>query len=492
MTEGTNDGNTIVFKPIKYTAAGDHTYTVKERIPADAVNNVSKGVTYDTREFTVTVEVKDNGDGTLTATPAYTNGAIAFANSYSVASTYQNIEGMKALEGKDIAQNTFTFRLLDEAKQFLAEAVTDSTGKFVFRDVELAAAKTYTFYVKEVIPTEAVETVLDGMDYDEREYKVTIEVTDNGDGTLTAAAPVYWLNNAPANMEFKNVYSVTGTTHVDIPGEKKLTGKPMVAGDFTFELYKGSDLVASVTNTAEGKFLFDDVTLTALGEHIFTVVEKNTGVAGMDYDERTYTVKVIVADNNVGGLKVEDTKITLNNQPAELVFENVYTPADVTVDLNIQKTVQSLTEQTIGPEGFKFQLTDADGKQLGTAESDKQGKAKFSVVFTAADIGSTFKGVISEVNTKKTGVVYSLNKYAVEITVTQADSGELIPVIKVDGKQAETVDVAFVNVYEPAATPVTGDTFSGMLFIALMVLSSFGLAAVMVCKKREQEEETAQ
>lgn len=35
-------------------------------------------------------------------------------------------------------------------------------------------------------------------------------------------------------------------------------------------------------------------------------------------------------------------------------------------------------------------------------------------------------------------------------------------------------------------TPDTGDNFSATLFIALMVLSSFGIAAVMVCKKREE------
>jgi len=40
-------------------------------------------------------------------------------------------------------------------------------------------------------------------------------------------------------------------------------------------------------------------------------------------------------------------------------------------------------------------------------------------------------------------------------------------------------------------TPDTGDNFSATLFIALMVLSSFGIAAIMVCKKRE-EEKTAQ
>ena len=42
------------------------------------------------------------------------------------------------------------------------------------------------------------------------------------------------------------------------------------------------------------------------------------------------------------------------------------------------------------------------------------------------------------------------------------------------------------------ATPQTGDDFSAVLFIGLMVLSSFGLAAVIVCKKREEEAQTQQ
>lgn len=490
VAQGTNDGNTIEFEAITYTQKGSHTYTIKERIPAEAVNNVYKGVTYDTDVFTVTVEVVDNGDGTLTATPTYTTGAVKFENTYATATAYVDFVGTKELEGKDIAQNPFTFELYDEAGQFVTNATTDAEGDFVFENVELAEAKNYTFTVKEQIPTEAVETVLNGMDYDERVYKVTVEVTDNGDGTLKVADPVYWLNDAPADMQFKNVYSVTGTTHVDISGEKKLTGKPMVAGDFTFELYKGEELVAYVTNTVEGDFLFDDVTLTQLGENVFTVVEKNTGVAGMDYDEREYTVKVMVDDNGVGGLQAQSPQITLEGESAEILFENTYKPADITVDLGVEKTVQSLTEQTIGPEGFKFLLADENGKELQTVESDKEGKAKFSLKFQAEDVGKTFKGTVSEVNTKKTGVTYSQSKYAVEITITQADSGELIPQIKLDGKQTENVTVKFVNVYEPPVSPITGDDFSVITFFTMMVLSSFGIAAVVICKKKEEEKKT--
>lgn len=44
---------------------------------------------------------------------------------------------------------------------------------------------------------------------------------------------------------------------------------------------------------------------------------------------------------------------------------------------------------------------------------------------------------------------------------------------------------------EPA-TPQTGDNFNAVTFIWLMVLSSFGLAAVMICKKQEEKKESAQ
>jgi len=68
------DGS-IEFGTIHYDAAGTYEYIVTE------VNNGIDGITYDDTEYTVTVKVVDNIDGTLTAVPVYPDGAIVFRNS---------------------------------------------------------------------------------------------------------------------------------------------------------------------------------------------------------------------------------------------------------------------------------------------------------------------------------------------------------------------------------------------------------------------------
>lgn len=485
----------IIFEAIEYTEAGSYQYKIREVIPEDAVNNVYQGITYDTSVIDVTVEVKDNGYGRLIATPLYEGGAVRFTNSYAVTQSAKvDITGSKTLTGKGIADGMFAFQLFDSTGAQVGGDVKNAGGSFTFEGVELTEAKDYVFTVREVIPSAAVDTVYEGIDYDEREYKVYITAWDNGVGGLDATVPTFNVGDVDTvSMEFVNKYSVDGAVYTDISGEKKLTGKPMTEGEFTFELYDVADLlVASTTNTAGGQILFEDVALTEMGEHYFTVVEKNTGVDGMDYDEREYAVKVVVVDNGVGGLAVENTEITLDGDPAQILFENTYAPAGISVDLQIKKEVQSLTAQTISPKGFQFLLADKDGNELDTVKADADGNAKFSLSFDAEDIGETFDFTVSEVDTGKTGVVYSETVYAVQVKITQAQDGTLVPTVTVDGESAEDVTMKFVNVYKPSVTPVTGDDFNATLFFGLMVISCFGLAAVIVTKKREEAKETAE
>lgn len=68
-----------MFSDIFYTMAdvGTHVYTIEE------VQGTLPFVSYDSATFTVSVEVADNGDGTLTATAQYPENGITFNNIYS-------------------------------------------------------------------------------------------------------------------------------------------------------------------------------------------------------------------------------------------------------------------------------------------------------------------------------------------------------------------------------------------------------------------------
>ena len=76
-TATTQDGGFIQFSVIEYdnTMLGDHVYTIREVDPND------DSIDYDTHEETVTVNVVDNGDGTLSSTVIYDDDGIVFANS---------------------------------------------------------------------------------------------------------------------------------------------------------------------------------------------------------------------------------------------------------------------------------------------------------------------------------------------------------------------------------------------------------------------------
>ncbi|MBR6667990.1 MAG: Cna B-type domain-containing protein, partial [Clostridia bacterium] len=102
-----NDATGVIAYPtIKYTLAdiGTHTYTVKE------TSENGKGITVDTKSYTVTVKVEDNGDGTLKVTASDNAKALNFTNTYAADGSVQ-FAGTKTLTGKTLAENEFSFVL---------------------------------------------------------------------------------------------------------------------------------------------------------------------------------------------------------------------------------------------------------------------------------------------------------------------------------------------------------------------------------------------
>ncbi|MGI6315218.1 MAG: Spy0128 family protein [Christensenellales bacterium] len=172
-----NAAGDFAFAPVLYTLADvgkTHTYYIVE------VDDGQGGYTYDSREIEVTVTVTDNGDGTLTATPAYSPEA-NFNNSYAATGS-ATFSGSKTLNGGTLAENQFTFNLLDESRTAIRTAKNDATGNFTFAPVNYTLAdveKTHTYYITEVDDGQPRIT------YDNHECAVFVTLIDNGDGTLT-------------------------------------------------------------------------------------------------------------------------------------------------------------------------------------------------------------------------------------------------------------------------------------------------------------------
>lgn len=187
VATGSNDADgNVVFSSITYTQPGSHVYTVRE------VKGSETGVTYDDHSYLVYTQITDNGDGTLGVThqavsseendeliPAEGN-AVTFNNIYKAEPATVTIEAVKKLTGKDLKDGEFTFQLKDVNGKVVAEAKNDASGKIKFENLKFENEGTYEYTVSEVNDKQT------GITYDEREFKVTVKVSDNGEGTLSA------------------------------------------------------------------------------------------------------------------------------------------------------------------------------------------------------------------------------------------------------------------------------------------------------------------
>ncbi len=137
-------------------------------------------------------QITDNGDGTLSVThqavaltdsgelaPVEEN-AITFHNSYKAEPVTVMIEAVKKLTGKDLQNGQFTFQLKDADDKVIAEAKNDASGTIKFENLKFEDEGTYEYTVSEINDKQT------GITYDKSVFKVTIKVSDNGEGTLSA------------------------------------------------------------------------------------------------------------------------------------------------------------------------------------------------------------------------------------------------------------------------------------------------------------------
>ena len=219
VSKGTNDADgNVTFNAVTYTSAdlGEHNYKVRE-VAGEADN----GVTYDTSEHTVTVNVTDNGDGTLSA-KASSDGAIEFKNSYAADPTSVSFSATKVLDGAELKEGQFSFVLKDNEGNELQTVKNAADGTVSFQPVEFAGPGTHDFTISEVNDDQANVT------YDDAAYQLTVNVADDGEGHLSASVD----GQPPV---FKNTYTAPAQPKDDQKPAQKPQKKPIVpkTGDAT-------------------------------------------------------------------------------------------------------------------------------------------------------------------------------------------------------------------------------------------------------------------
>ena len=175
LETATNDKDgKITFKTLTYTAVGTYQYTIIEK------DTKLGGVKYDTKVIKATVTVTDNGAGKLVATVSYDTKDRVFNNTYTADSVQATVEVTKKLVGRTLKANEFEFVLKDERGQVLQTKKNTADGSVNFDAFEYKTTGTYHYTIAEK------DTKLQGITYDKKVIKVTVTVTDDGNGHLVA------------------------------------------------------------------------------------------------------------------------------------------------------------------------------------------------------------------------------------------------------------------------------------------------------------------
>lgn len=500
------NSNTATFGDIKFTKEGVYEYEITE------TDGGLGGVTYDKHTAKVTVTVtEDTATGTLSARVEYDNraaennsdkavqDAAAFTNTYTavfVDSTAVNLNGTKTLTGKTLTDSMFYFTIEPQDGAPMGESSSPVPNKAdgsieLLKNVTYTSAGDYVYIVKEQIPSNKAL----GMTYDESEYRVTVTVTDDQQGNLkvtntkiekkAAGAADYAEADA---VVFENSYAPLSGTYVPKEITKVLSGDrntPLREGEFSFEMSvvsadpkDGITLpeVTTVSNDANGKVQFGNITFSKAGKYVVQVKEvipdDADKAAGVTYDEHLIKTTFEVKDE-AGQLKAH----VIGND-GSTKFENKYeTTGTVTGETDLKVTKNLTGRDWQKDDAFTFTLAAANEETKKAVENEyvilPENAKGIIITYNAenpdapktasfSDITITQPGdyvfVISESvpedEKKISGISYDDSKKYVFVTAEDQGNGTLNITERVmDGIEtgAQETTLTFTNTYQAGA-----------------------------------------
>lgn len=426
---------------------GKATFTLKdggEKTVAGLPVGAHYTVTEDAAEgYTTTAE---GAEGTVTEAGA----TAAFTNTYGTATEGRDVStaGLftKTLKGRDWAESdSFQFTLTGEDDAPMPEGSADGSKtvsvtaagtkagdrvafdfgsiRYTLDDLKDAGfaevggkrvrAKTFTYTVSEARPADG--SALAGVAYDGHAATMTVTVTDDGSGNLTASTPAI---AQASGGDFVNTY----TTELDYSARagvrlsKTLSGRAMEAGQFAFTVTADAETAAklglktgrdayAVAAADDGKADLMDIIGGAAGGDVkftdadagktysFTVTETKLGGEGYTNDTAPRTVTIAPGyDAATGRLTVTTTvakdgvevarsevstadDATATPAPVTVAFENSYEATGTlggegNVAINATKT---LTGRAAAAGEFSFSVRDARGNVVATATNQASG-----------------------------------------------------------------------------------------------------------------------
>lgn len=417
------------------------------------------------------------------------NGKISFAYDMTPAmvNTKASFGLTKLLEGRDWTNaDAFEFGLTSESGAPMPAARTATVRKadldqgkaaIDFGTIEYTEPGTYVYKVSE----KHAGTTIDGIAYSKNVAEITVTVTPDKEGELSAGVKV-----TSGETEFKNVYATNpaeSSVTDQITVTKSLTGRDLTADEFSFELLEIIDKevkpVETVKNAADGKVTFSAIKYTEIGQHTYKLHEVKGNAGGIDYDDAVYTIVTTIADNGKGQL-VATHELKDAKDVKSIEFKNAYTTNAADASLAGIKNLQvadGLAPADITGK-FTFTVTGEEGAPVpenASVTNDAKGKVDFGkITFTLDDLNKavgekpekrehTFTYTVTE-----SGEVAGVTNDAklsrkVSFTVTDDGKGNLSVSRKPDGDVAFT----FTNTYNvtPVETSVTDQITANKVLI---------------------------
>ena len=466
------------------------------------------GVSATTWSFGFKVIVVDNGDGTLTATVDYGGVEPLFENAYGADAVDAALTGTKKLqvaEGLTPADITgkFTFTMTaDEAGAPMPERTTvtnDAAGNvdfgkihFTLEDLNRALGvtddATDRAEADEADEVEADEAEAEEADADvdanadepsdESEpaaptaprshtftytvtesgsapgvtndanatRKVSYTVTDDGAGHLSVKRE----GDDGAAFTFTNTYSVAPTDSSvtdQVKTVKRLTGRDLAAGEFTFDLLEDDVVVASGANDANGTVTLSPIRYEAPGTHTYTLREACPNALGLykgvTYDGTTYTVVTTVSDNGDGTLTATHK---LEGTTESAGFTNKYHAMPTQVSIGAIKVLEG---RELKKDEFSFKLVGEDIES--TVTNDADGKINFDKF--EYDEPGTYVYTISEVKGDEAGMTYDKSVFTATVNVVDDGEGNLKANVAFTKGDRSVEGIVFNNTYKKPETP---------------------------------------
>ena len=467
------------------------------------------GVSATTWSFGFKVIVVDNGDGTLTATVDYGGVEPLFENVYGAEAVDAALAGTKKLQAAegltpaDIA-GKFTFTVTaDEAGAPMPEhttATNDTAGNvdfgkihFTLEDLNRALGvmddATDKAEADEAEEAEAEEAEAEEADADAdvnadepsdesepaaptapRSHTFTYTVTESGsapgvtnDANATRKVSYTVTDDGAghlgvkrdggdgADFTFTNTYSVAPTDSSvtdQVTTVKRLTGRDLAAGEFTFELLEDGVTVASGTNDANGNVTLSPIRYEAPGTHTYTLREACPNALGLykgvTYDGATYTVVTTVSDNGDGTLTATHK---LEGTTESAGFTNKYHAMPTQVSIGAIKVLEG---RELKKDEFSFKLVGEDIES--TVTNDADGKINFDKF--EYDEPGTYVYTISEVKGDEAGMTYDKSVFTATVNVVDDGGGNLKANVAFTKGDKSVEGIVFNNTYKKPETPV--------------------------------------